>query len=350
MQSSKSSVRVSKPFAEIVSIYEKPLVEKDIITSYNISPQIITQAKAIQNFLTQDIDDIKNKLGLQDIAPITLPEEKAEELRQKIKSDKTWIKHYQDLVSLLTPDLDLTKAFDKIFLPWWNASQIGLISDKYSGENLNLNVAFSHSYLTQLIRRNQEGLKIDPVSISGVLITSDNLLVLGYRGGHTYSNCLMTTPAGSVEPHSEKNPLFESFYKELYEENKLNKKDLSQLKIMGRVRDHTLCEQSLYVFRAKTKLSLGELMEKWRTSEDKREHRYLVPFLNNPETFLEDLKENNYQTPKVAGLKVKTTYENVGTFVPPGAISILSHFVQQEGEQWAKNAQDFLGKDYKLVM
>lgn len=82
-------------------------------------------------------------------------------------------------------------------------------------ENLTLQV--STSYHLQAIK-DGVGRTLTPVSVEGLVLTKDDKLVWGVRGGHVENGTAHLSPAGNLTYRSGGNPIFMFFYDELRKE------------------------------------------------------------------------------------------------------------------------------------
>jgi len=173
------------------------------------------------------------------------------------------------------------------------------------------------------------------MSVAPILVTLDNKIVLGVRGGHRYSDTIMTVPAGAIEYHSGENPLFETAYAEINEETGLTKEDISNITLIGRVFDHTLQRNSLYVFSAETKLTFAELEQHWNVSKDQMEHKQLIPLDIFPEGNIVNYVMDHLYHPDKINLQnpAATTSDNFGSLLPPGGISLLLYASKKDSER-----------------
>lgn len=346
--------------ATVEEIYETPLTEDSLIEMvFKEDKSVQERVNEAKDLVDRVVEEKRRNMGaLSGVEPIDLTSAQALALRVSIRRDRWWQDGFREIVGSLAPEVkgsDLGDLMKAIRIPWWNKSLVfregAEVGDVYSGVgkgSLEIKARFSHSYITQLARSGNLDLgNQDSASISNVLVTKDGLLVLGYRGGHTFSDMLMVVPAGSVEYHSGKNPLFETFYAELNEELGLRGEHLDSVSLIGRVFDNTLSSNSLYVFETKTSLSFREVMEVWSSSVDRKEHKYLVPLVDEADKVLEIMGGQVYDPSKEDKERPsKTTLENVGAIVPPAAVSLLTHYALREGMDWARKAELELGPNY----
>jgi hypothetical protein len=336
--------------ATIEQVFWNPLVSKsEIIYHSQQSSEVSNQVLS----LTEAIDEtVKKKLGR--VNPLTISHQEAARIAKEIKDQPQWQNDFQELLKILAPQVNQDAVIDAISRPWWNKKGLFRASpdqtDIYdaSKPSLELNVVTSHTYITQLMYLpNMELPKLDSASVNSVLLTKDGWLILGLRGGQSYSDTYMVIPAGSLETHTGKNPLFETLNDEYYDETgaKLNQED--KVELIGRIYDHTLGHKSEYVFRTQVDKDFSEVVQHWNKAIDQKEHKALEAFRNDPEFMLKQIRENGfkpeYRNPKTPVLTLK---ENIGTILPPAAGSILTHFTQQEGREWLIEASKQLNQKY----
>ncbi len=340
------------PLVEITDVYQNPLRNSSINTNYEQDPSIKQQINNTNQCLDDIIYQKRKELGIENIRPIDLPEGKAEELKRAIKSESSWHNYLKELVSVLAPEIGQEDISEAIYLPWWNAELVVCKDDSYNPElpSLSMNIKLSHSYLSQLINyRKLVRSNDDAISISNVLISRDNFIVLGVRAGNKYAGTIMNIPAGSVEYHTGKNPLFESFYAEYEEEIGLKPEHIEKAELIGKISKFRLENQSHYIFRTKANLSFEELIKIWNASYDKREHTSLKKYKNNPDTMIKAIIHRRYDPIKEdSDNPTKTTPANKGKILPQCSASLILHFAQEKGISWAYNALKELKGEYVL--
>ena len=263
---------------------------------------------------------------------------------------------FRDVVDVLAPELksaDLADQMNAIKIPWWNAALLFRDGDRYDRQNNSLDVdaRLSHSYITQLMRSGKlPKTSQDSVSVSNVLITADGLVVLGLRGGHTYSHTLHVVPAGAVEYHSGRNPLFETLDAEFFEETGLVKGQIGSPELIGRIFDGTTSKNTSYVFRSRVKPTFAELLGEWERSIDQREHQYLLAFRDDPQVVLAAIRHRPYNPAKADPVRPSvTTMDNVGSILPPGVATLLTHYAHREGRAWGLKAEGLLNGAYRFA-
>ncbi len=337
--------------ATIEQVFWNPLVKESTISyHFQQAPEVSQRVSS----LTEKIGEIvKTRLG--QVNPLAISREEAAIIAKRIKDNPQWQNHFQELLSILAPQVRPDAVIDAISHPWWNKKGLFRASpdedDLYEKGNaqLELNVVTSHSYVTQLMYLPDIELpRLDSASISNVLLTRDNQIVLGLRGGQSYSDTYMVVPAGSLEEHSGRNPLFETHTNEFKDETGAELTEKDKVELVARIYDHTLGHKSEYVFRTTTDQEFPEIVSHWTTAVDKKEHKRLEAFENDPEFMLKQIRDKIFR-PEYRDSKnpVFTTKENMGTILPPAAGAILAHFTQQEGSAWLIEASKQLDQKYK---
>ena len=360
------------PWSRINHIFNPLIKEEDITTIFETGLKSVRKTNGIIQDIQDVIDQKIDRLGLTGKKLLTLPKEVREgELGSAIKSDSAWQKAYQELLAHLAPNLDageVASHSEHILRPDWNSPQFGLVGYEFDKENnhLDLRGKVSHAYLSFLSSvRDENGnqvypdLKLDSMSVVGILVTKDNYLISGLRAGHNFADTIMNIPAGSVEPHSGQNPLYESIDAEFIEELALSRDEWKTTVNSGLVamtEDHASEQKRTYaVFRAETimskkDLTLNEIIKRWKESaEDKGEHRRLEFYPNNPKYVLEKIKHNGFDYANAQLPLSNTSPENHGTILPQCAINMLAHFAQQSFPEGARNAEEYLEGRYKLI-
>lgn len=244
------------------------------------------------------VDVVREDLGFSDVKPIDLSPEDAGKLRERIHENSPWRKLARQAIDISSRNsfsLD-DDVVNNIKLPWWNQTTLDLVGYLESSGPLDVNFRTAHSYSTQLTRvkdLNYSG--VDSASVSCSLVTADGKRLFGIRAGHVGRGSLMTVPAGSVQLPRDFRPvnagctnvLKSTVYDELREEIKLEPTDLNYACLIGRVFDHEVGRNSLFVFDLSTRLDSREVSERWSSSEDRTEHAELVFVDNEAEAFLD---------------------------------------------------------------
>ena len=290
-----------------------------------------------------------------------------------MRNNPEWLAHTKALFEVIEPGIDLLEAIPYFNRPWWNQLTFGFIDDNYlpqgsdtlfDDSQYTVNAGISHSFLSQLseARDRKWNLKfhqqLRPCSISNILITSDNQIVLGYRGGVNHSDVLMTLPAGSVEPHlksGERGALFGSYDKEMWEELRFSPEHYTSAELIGRAVESLLVPGGwhYYVFRTKTQMTLDQVVDRWQTAVDKKEHKHFVAYPNQFPTMLDVIKTNSWDIIKANPERLnQTTPENYGKILPQASISVLTHMIHmacEYGPRFAIDAQEYLDRHFDLT-
>lgn len=345
---------LKEPHHIISEVYSNPLLESSPIHVNYANPDFdLKNVREARDTINAIVQEKRSNLGLANIRELNLLSNQTELLRNEIINDSRWRKELYEIVSVLAPDfsnVDAQTKAEAILMPWWNAAVLAHQSAVYNQAmpELSIDAVVSHSYITQLARSSimSPQPKTEAMSISNVLITNDDFVVLGLRGGNNCANTFMTVPAGSVEYHTGKNPLFETLYAEHFEETGLSKDEIKSAEFIGRVSDpHG--RYTHYISRTHIGLSFGELISLWGSAMDNREHKFLISIKDHPQEAINNIRLHNYR-PECANPKSEgsTTLENVNTILPQAAASLLVHYAQREDGQWYKKAEAALNRTY----
>ncbi len=225
---------------------------------------------------------------------------------------------------------------DAIFLPWWNDLLLHISGDKYEKGMLTLEATTAHSYATQLLRRGK--IKTSPlkaISISNVLITADDFIVLGLRGGYNFADTIMSVPAGSIEYHTGKDPIFESLDAELVEEVGLTKEDVISAELIGKLSGGMIEGNPHYVTRIRTNKSFNDVLNRWNTAIDYKEHRELLAYRDDFNSVCRVIKAKLFDKSKADPDHIeKTTPANTGAILHQCAGALIAHYMST-GEIYA---------------
>lgn len=309
----------------IIKPYD-PILTKESDIIYKLqNPQEMDAINAIAKNLEDLANESRIKLRIEDVPTTALDVSQVELLRKHIKSQNAWKKLFSQAMDLSNIP-QASRCEEAIYIPWWSESVLHVSDEKYEKGKLSLDMSLKHSYVTQLIRL---GKIVDPVektmSIMGVVITSPcSEIVLGLRGGNSYSGTIMSVPAGSVKYHSGKNPIFESFYAELFEELGLTRKDVVSTELIGRLSGGMIKDNPHYVIRMKTNTSFSEIKDRWNSSaKDRKEHRDI--FAYNPEN--KDLVYNSFSIQQAIQDNLpETSKANQNTILPHCTAALSLHY------------------------
>ncbi len=351
-----------KPWGRAMHIYDHPLKQGDIKTISEDSEKLTR----IQNcqFLIQDVVREKVRMhGLEGKSLLDIdPGYRQNILGGDIRLDPSWRRHSELLVSLIAPDLPFDeKIINAITRPDFNTAQLDFKLAKYDDGKLAFEVGYSHSYgdLISAIRDDSgklafPQLKIYQVSVVGVILTEDGYLVPANRGGSNFRLTTMCTPAGTAEPHTGKNPLFESFDKEGKEELGLNPPELYGSPESGLVAitmDYALGPRLYAVFKSRVPLKFSELEQRWKDkARDRYEHNNLVNLPDDGDEFIYLLNRRVFDFECIDPKKVSVTHHrNFDAYLPQMNISTLASYAQSNGVEWARNAEEKTQGYYSLV-
>jgi hypothetical protein len=282
--------------------------------------------------ISGNIEDLVNstraELGIAEIPPIALDKVKAEELRQAIKSQKNWKEHFHYLMNLagIPPE---SQSEDAVYLPWWNDLLLHVSDERYKKDELSLDASIAHSYATQLLRRGKiKAPSMKAISISNVLITSDGFIVLGWRGGHNFADTIMSVPAGSIEYHTGKDPIFESLATELDEEVGLSQADVVSAELIGKLNGGMIEGNPHYVTRVKTAKSLAQTLKHWDAAKDYKEHKHMFGYPDDCQFVSNRIKTNLFNIAKANQDNMSmTTQDNIGAILHQCAGALIVHYM-----------------------
>ena len=156
----------------------------------------------------------------------------------------------------------MEKYADSIYILHWKeillAKPISTNIQKIDPQNLE--VLCISSYHIQALNKGVVN-DIIPVSINGLILTSDNKFTYGLRGGQVEKGNVHTAPAGRVSNKFKgKNPIFSSFYEEMIEELGIGK-NKEEYELIGYQRDPEVSKAFEFVIFGQTKYSSLELKE-----------------------------------------------------------------------------------------
>ena len=352
--------KIPKVWAKVDQIYQPALKEENIHIAYDLNESGISYALELENQMNFAISGVEKQTGISRKEVLADPVKK-QALSKALKEDEGWNFCFKNICEFFSPNLDLREAANDIDRPFWNNLQFGFISDDYDpskSPDYHVNSNISHSFLTQLkeATKAKYGVeKLQPVSVVSDLITADNKLVLGHRGGNNHYDVIMNIFAGSIEPHlkpGERGALFGSSDKENGEELSLKPEDFKSSELIARVEERLLAPGGwqYYVFRNKVNMELDELVEHWKKAVDREEHRRLVFYdAKDPSILLSSIKYNHFDVNKVGERTTQTTPGNIGAFLPQCSGTVLAHFVAERGYEWAANTEKYLDGHYDLT-
>ena len=344
---------------DITAIYENPLLE-DSSFALNLEQDASVRLALDEcsSTIEQIVDEKRKKLGINDIRPIELPDDKAAKLRTEIKIDPYWLESFEKILNLAqakTRYKSITELVSHVYLPWWNSLLLYQTGEQYSPERPSMIIdgVMSHSYITQLIRQDVLGDgKGKAMSVSNVLLTAEGSIVLGWRLGHSFPNTIMTVPAGSVEYHPGNNPLFDTLYEEFDEELGLKKKQIVEPMLIGKIDNGMIAGHPHYVFRSRVDMTYTELVKYWKRKRprDMREHSSLLKFHDDPDYVLDKVRMMGFKPEAADDRNIsRTTAGNLGAILPQCAASLLVHFAQRYNANWQRYAEEKTYERYRFL-
>lgn len=288
----------------------------------NVDENLILAKGAIDGI----ISEVKNELGFAGVNPVTLSVADRSRLGEAIKARPEWV----DAASTFC---DTPGAVD---IPDWNDITLAFERDCYEGGNLTLEGDLTHTYLRQL--RKESSITVDYPSVANVLITADNKIVLGLRGGHRSRGTLMNVPAGAI--NISDCPITGTAFAEHYEELGLFSKDLLSLSIIGKLTDYRLRGAPHYITRSWTTLSAVQVCARWEHAVDQKEHDALKLLRNVPEA-LDALLEHPYDPNKISTLSqspepLEISGEDGGRLLSHAMAALLLHHAHDKGLPWLR--------------
>lgn len=142
----------------------------------------------------------------------------------------------------------------------------------------------------------------NPIVVQGLIITSDNKIVLGVRNKPKFREKLpdekndfkiMLCPAGYATFNKLGNVLH-PFYKELKEELGLECSDLSKIELLGYNRDLNFTEGIRITFLANTNLTFDLVKKRWNNADNFWEYIELISLEFNKESIIGFLNETDF--------------------------------------------------------
>ncbi len=269
--------------------------------------------------------------------PLHLLPSEVVRLRKNIKQNKDWQESASDILrknSENPAQVDIEIMLEKITRPWFN--EILVYYGRATPElgSLCIDSSARHSYFThftdQLIPTGQNQV---PLSVAGIP-RLDDMIIMGYRGGHNYSDTIMTVPAGSVVIDPDLNLKY-SFEKEMREElGNVHNKDLSsQPQVIGMMHDPRGKGWHYFIVELNLKDNLSDFICEW-TFAPEREHRFLVPITDSYGAFIKFSSDRAYDISKEdPDNRAKVTPDNRGTMLPQAVGLILTSYARKTKEK-----------------
>jgi len=214
---------------------------------------------------------------------------------------------------------------ENIQIPWWNEIAGGELEHKVNSEGIEVKLGPRHSYETQLIRSGHQ-MPIKSVSVGSLIMSSDDYLMLGLRGGNTLPNTYHIN-AGSLQVTDGLKTGKQSIYDilkcaEVEPEFGIQNGDIKEATIHSRIMDYSIERGPLYNFLVKTNISSDKLKQRWERNpnEDKKEHQAIIFIPANPQDV------NKFIRDKYTGICENRSDRGVNEryLVHPGALSLAS--------------------------
>lgn len=152
-----------------------------------------------------------------------------------------------------------------------------------------------------------KGERIDPASVDGVLECQDGIIAGRRPATQLYremglEKTIQTIPAGLMisKDFSGKNPILETFYRELKEETALSPDDIENLLLLGFSRDIRYRGFGAN-FRYHAPLSFSEVEGRWHQARDRNEYEELIRLPKNPEEIMRYILQHDEIVPLPRG-------------------------------------------------
>lgn len=175
-------------------------------------------------------------------------------------------------------------------------------SVEYKGGKVYIKYKAISSYRFQAMKQGlvkQEG---SQAYVNGVLITSDEKIVLGVRNSKFLNNLISVVPAGSLRADKSDDVLNNSFYSELEQELGVTGKDMDVIGLIGHQRFTKGEDTYVFTYGARTNLTFDQVKDMHPNAKDAQEHSRLL-YLDNTlpaiETAVAELKDK--MTPSTSG-------------------------------------------------
>ncbi|MBI4149099.1 hypothetical protein HY491_01500 [Candidatus Woesearchaeota archaeon] len=254
--------------------------------------------------------------------PLHLPPSDVRTLREHITQNQHWRGAATAIImnnASNSLEIDIDAMLAAITRPWFNEQLVSYGGYALNSQALHITSSVRHSYFThftdQLIPTGQHH---SPLSVAGV-VHLENLLVLGWRGGHNFADTVHIVPAGSITYRTQ------FFDKEVREE--LGDIPSSQYQqkpaVVGMVTDTKGKGWQYLVVHVDLNMSAHDFMQTWIHAEE-REHRFLPLLPDSLEAFLHYAAHNRYDIGKEdPSNRAMTTEDNRGKILPQAVAIVL---------------------------
>ena len=329
--------------------YERSLIEN---CDFIISSENGNEAEYLS--IKEDLEEIiyrhKRQFELHDKNMLDINPASAASLKNSIIADKEWQQILDRIINI--EDKNINIEYDNIgqifHIPWHNELIMMEKEQHYDGQNLYFSGKLGHSYTTYLNRfLTNEGAK--RAGINSIVITEDNIILLGLRGGNSYSNVIFTMASGGLAYLGNKNPFIETIKKEHQEECHITPEKIDTIELIGRISDDAYSSPH-YIARTKLKITYEHFIEEWEKASDKNEHKRIIALPNDPEAIIEFDKEHKFDASKInIHNPALTSIENYGKILPIASASVLCHHAQNEGLDYIRKIGQELGPTYIFI-
>ena len=194
-----------------------------------------------------------------------------------------------------TLELDLSHI-PKVQIPWWN--EIGAAELEHKHDK-GVQVLFGPRHCIEAPQLTRAGVdsKILPVAVAGLPKTSDGYLMIGLRGGVSYSNTYQTSAGalGFDEIKAGKISIYEFFKtRELVPETGIRDADIEKAEVYARIMDRSIDNGPQYFFLVHLNIDSNEALERFEKNPhpSKAEHQCFVAVPATEGGVLNFLQEN----------------------------------------------------------
>lgn len=154
---------------------------------------------------------------------------------------------------------DQKRYSDAIYIPHWREILLALPNVDHKVDPRNLELSVVTSYHVQALRKGKVN-DITPLTVLGLVLTKDNKLIYGIRGGSVGSGEACAIPGGHVPYCKERNPVFAGFYSELLEETGIKDGEVEDVKLIGYQTDPRF-KSVCFIMKGKTDFESYQLDE-----------------------------------------------------------------------------------------
>lgn len=266
----------------------------------------LSELEGINKELWKTIKQSRIETNTDLISTLLLPSEKSGELKDYIKSNQNWNKYFKEILKIYNYKIDYNEAKAAINIPWWSNVLSDFTEIEYDehSEQLYIIQKESHSFIQQIVRKGILEEEVDIPSVMGIIVSEDNKIILGERGGLHFAGAIMTIPAGYVN-YFEDNVLYQNFWKELKEELGLKKEEIQDYSLISYFPIKQIKSNTHFIFFMQCKYNFEEINKKWENNaKDCGEHRQLIAIDNSRKSIEEILLKKKFPPSGEEGLKI----------------------------------------------